>query len=213
MRLIILFASPALPAAGHGLGGDEARIAVASLQCLQRLAGTAVVASTVGVRGAGWECAHVNAHGQGSKCARGLALHVLAIVSRHPAVIAGGTAARARFKAGNILMPALDPTITNVHPCLQRHGSGIVAVSQIVGASGGAGRIFAALLSGHDHVAAEAARLLLRFFAPSAARAGAGPWPGGRMQATVRRGPAKRRVHGLRLTIPHRRGRGLPLPR
>lgn len=49
---------------------------------------------------------------------------------------------------------------------------------QIIGAAGGAGRIFAALLSGHDHVAAEAARLLLRFFAPSAARAGVGPWAG-----------------------------------
>lgn len=49
-------------------------------------------------------------------------------------------------------------------------------MAQIIGAAGGSGRIFAALLSGHDHVAAEAARLLLRFFAPQAARSGAGPW-------------------------------------
>ena len=49
---------------------------------------------------------------------------------------------------------------------------------QIIGAAGGAGRIFAALLSSHDHVAAEAARLLLRFFAPAAARTGVGPWAG-----------------------------------
>jgi DnaJ family protein C protein 13 len=61
-------------------------------------------------------------------------------------------------------------------------GGGVVGMAQIVGAAGGAGRVFAALMAGHDHVAAEAARLLLRFFAPSAARAGAGPWaapPGG----------------------------------
>lgn len=55
-------------------------------------------------------------------------------------------------------------------------GSAVMGMSQIIGAAGGAGRIFASLLSGSDHVAAEAARLLLRFFAPRAARAGAGPW-------------------------------------
>lgn len=98
------------PAAGHGLGSDEARLAVASLQCLQRLAGASVVASG-------------------------------------------------------------------------RAGSAVVGMSQIIGAAGGSGRIFASLMSGHDHVAAESARLLLRFFSPAAARAGAGPWtalpPGG----------------------------------
>jgi hypothetical protein len=44
-------ACPALPfsalQAGHGLGADEARLAVAALQCLQRLAGASVVASQV----------------------------------------------------------------------------------------------------------------------------------------------------------------------
>jgi DnaJ family protein C protein 13 len=36
--------------------------------------------------------------------------------------------------------------------------------------------MFAALQSGNDHIAFEAARLLLRLFAPAAARAGAVPW-------------------------------------
>ena len=37
-------------------------------------------------------------------------------------------------------------------------------------------RVFAALMSGHDHVAAEAARLLTRLWAPAAGRSGTGPW-------------------------------------
>lgn len=47
--------APAQPpaAAGHGLGEEEARLAVAALQCLQRLAGAAVVTSTVRRSGEG----------------------------------------------------------------------------------------------------------------------------------------------------------------
>lgn len=102
-----------------------------------------------------------------------------------------------------------------MHACIprvQRHGSGTVGMSQIVGAAGGAGRIFAALLSGHDHVAAEAARLLLRFFAPSAARAGASPWAGGlRGSKGSSHGPAPRgcvveqwtRIHDGQLGFPN----------
>lgn len=59
---------------------------------------------------------------------------------------------------------------------LQRLAGSVPVADRIVGSGGGAGRVFAALQSGHDHVAAEAARLLLRLFAPAAARAGAGPW-------------------------------------
>ena len=61
--------------------------------------------------------------------------------------------------------------------CLQRLASSPHIAMQIVGGSGGAGRIFSALLSRHDHVATEAARLLLRLFAPAAGRTGAPPRP------------------------------------
>lgn len=37
-------------------------------------------------------------------------------------------------------------------------------------------RIFAAMTCGHEHVAAEALRLLARLWAPAAARSGQGPW-------------------------------------
>jgi DnaJ family protein C protein 13 len=37
-------------------------------------------------------------------------------------------------------------------------------------------RIFAAVTCGHEHVAAEALRLLTRLWAPGSARSGAGPW-------------------------------------
>jgi DnaJ family protein C protein 13 len=62
--------------------------------------------------------------------------------------------------------------------CLQRLAAAPQVAMHIVGTSGGSGRIFAALLSRHDHVATEAARLLLRLFAPAAARSGAAPWGG-----------------------------------
>lgn len=41
---------------------------------------------------------------------------------------------------------------------------------------GALARVFAALESGHDQVAAEAARLLTRLWAPAAGRSGSGPW-------------------------------------
>jgi DnaJ family protein C protein 13 len=101
--LSLLAHLPRQQPSGPGLAQDEARLALAALQCLQRLTGATVAVS-------------------------------------------------------------------------QKGGSGVVGMSQIIGAAGGAGRIFAALTSGHDHVAAEAARLLLRFFSPAAASQGAGPW-------------------------------------
>jgi DnaJ family protein C protein 13 len=61
--------------------------------------------------------------------------------------------------------------------CLQRLSSSPFAATQIVGSSGGSGKVFAALLSGHDHVATEAARLLYRLFSPAAGRVGASPKP------------------------------------
>lgn len=50
--------------------------------------------------------------------------------------------------------------------------------SQIVGTAGGSGRIFSSLLSRHDHVAFEAARLLLRLFSPGAGRPVSPTWVG-----------------------------------
>ena len=44
------------------------------------------------------------------------------------------------------------------------------------GSAGSAARIFAALACGHEHVAAEAGRLLTRLWAPRAARRGAPTW-------------------------------------
>jgi hypothetical protein len=64
--------------------------------------------------------------------------------------------------------------------CLQRLASAPAIAAQIVGVAGGAGRIFVTLLSVHEHVALEAARLLVRLFAPAAARAGEVPWQMGR---------------------------------
>ncbi|GAB4814092.1 hypothetical protein N2152v2_001138 [Parachlorella kessleri] len=64
--------------------------------------------------------------------------------------------------------------------CLQRLAANLGAAGTIVGPAGGAGRIFASLQCGSDHVAFEAARLLTRLFAPAACRAGAGPWQLGR---------------------------------
>jgi DnaJ family protein C protein 13 len=61
--------------------------------------------------------------------------------------------------------------------CLQRVSSSPFVATQIVGSSGGSGKIFSALLSGHDHVATEAARLLYRLFSPAAGRVGSSPKP------------------------------------
>lgn len=55
-------------------------------------------------------------------------------------------------------------------------------------------RIFAAVACGHEHVAAEALRLLTRLWAPGCARSGAGPWvlprpaPGGGAAGQAGRG-------------------------
>ena len=45
-----------------------------------------------------------------------------------------------------------------------------------VSSAGAVVRIFAAMTCGHEHVAAEALRLLTRLLAPAAARSGQGPW-------------------------------------
>lgn len=42
--------------------------------------------------------------------------------------------------------------------------------------AGAVPRIFAAVACGHEHVAAEALRLLTRLWAPGSARSGQGPW-------------------------------------
>lgn len=156
-------AAAALPlrlAAGqHGLGMDEARLAIAALQCLQRLSGATVLASgrsgsaAVGMSQVGWFAV---GWGTGSRLCKRLKPH------RACGLVA------APWQAKPQGLPSLNiaPFPATPQP------------PQIIGAAGGAGRIFAALMSGHDHVAAEAARLLLRFFAPAAARAGMGPWAG-----------------------------------
>ncbi|KAK9809260.1 hypothetical protein WJX72_012293 [[Myrmecia] bisecta] len=66
--------------------------------------------------------------------------------------------------------------IVAVLQCLQRLASATAASSHMISTTSGGARIFAALTCGHDHVAAEAARLLTRLWAPAAARCGAGPW-------------------------------------
>ena len=158
--------APALAAAvtagGSGLGMDEARLAIAALQCLQRLAATTIVASQVIC-----PC---------SCCCR-CYCHALQCCPT--------------LSPSHACVPfCLPPSILHLPPtpplhARQKAGGGVVGVAAIIGAAGGSGRIFAALQSGHDHVAAEAARLLLRFFAPHAACSGAGPWAGASVQGAA----------------------------
>ena len=61
--------------------------------------------------------------------------------------------------------------------CLQRLVTSPLVATQLTGTSGGSGKIFAALLCGHEHIVFEAARLLLRLFAPTSGRTGSAPWP------------------------------------
>lgn len=60
--------------------------------------------------------------------------------------------------------------------CLQRISASPLISPILLNAPDGIARIFAALLCGNDHVAIEAARLLVRLFAPSPSRKGAAPW-------------------------------------
>ena len=60
--------------------------------------------------------------------------------------------------------------------CLQRLSASPVMTPMLLCAPDGIARVFSALLCGHDHVATEAARLLVRLWAPGAGRIGAGPW-------------------------------------
>ena len=55
--------------------------------------------------------------------------------------------------------PSTDTPYWQCHPC-----------------AGAVPRIFAAATCGHEHVAAEALRLLTRLWAPASARSGQGPW-------------------------------------
>ncbi len=87
---------------------------------------------------------------------------------QQPAAMAG-TSATLGIEESRLVILALQ--------CLQRVSSSPFVATQIVGSSGGSGKIFAALLSGHDHVATEAARLLFRLFSPAAGRVGASPKP------------------------------------
>eukprot|EP00210_Caulerpa_lentillifera_P007523 g7188.t1 len=65
--------------------------------------------------------------------------------------------------------------ITVLH-CLQRLSASPVITPMLMYTPDGIPRVFSALLCGHDHVATEAARFLVRLWAPSQARIGAGPW-------------------------------------
>ncbi|GMH45130.1 hypothetical protein BSKO_13087 [Bryopsis sp. KO-2023] len=60
--------------------------------------------------------------------------------------------------------------------CLQRLAASAQMVPSMLFSQDGIARIYNALMCGHDHVAAEAARLLVRMWAPAASRAGSGPW-------------------------------------
>ena len=155
----------------HGLGMDEARLAVAALQCLQRLSGATVLASgrsgsaAMGMSQVGWKPFWLVVVGPGLQ---GWLCQALRCNSRGQLVKHAQCRQYQMCTHGLCNCPLIGAPPSH---CCPQH-------LQIIGAAGGAGRIFAALLSGHDHVAAEAARLLLRFFAPAAARAGVGPWAG-----------------------------------
>jgi hypothetical protein len=60
------------------------------------------------------------------------------------------------------------------------NGAAVAGVS-----AGSTARLFAALTCGEDHVAAEGLRLLVRLWAPAAARIGRGPWQMGRGDAAL----------------------------
>ncbi len=64
--------------------------------------------------------------------------------------------------------------------CLQRLTSSRFASADMVISPSYAARVFSALTCGDDAVAAEAARLLTRLWAPAAGRVGRGPWQIGR---------------------------------
>lgn len=87
---------------------------------------------------------------------------------QQPAALAGSTATLSSEESRLVILGL---------QCLQRVSSSPFVATQIVGSSGGSGKIFSALLSGHDHVATEAARLLFRLFSPAAGRIGASPKP------------------------------------
>lgn len=87
--------------------------------------------------------------------------------------IGGGVAGVASLPA-----PTASRMLSALH-AIQRLASSPPLALRLVGPSGGAGRIFAALLSHNDHIATEAANLLYRLFAPPAARSGAPPFASG----------------------------------
>ncbi|GAX72903.1 hypothetical protein CEUSTIGMA_g358.t1 [Chlamydomonas eustigma] len=60
--------------------------------------------------------------------------------------------------------------------CLQRLSTWHDFAEALMASSGAIGRVFAAYCCGCDAVVCEAARLLLRFWAPAAARSGTAPW-------------------------------------
>ena len=62
-----------------------------------------------------------------------------------------------------------------------------------IGTAGSAARVFAALTCGHEHVAAEAGRLLTRLWAPRAGRRGAFTW-------TLTKGPRSQEEDGGQLS-------------
>lgn len=103
-----------LLAAGHGLGADEARLAVAALQCLQRLAGASVVAQTVGLLWDGLllqgpQCAAKQSLGQSPGCQseHGLvSTHAPASTSLNAAALVASP--QMRFMPGNLRGAALE---------------------------------------------------------------------------------------------------------
>ncbi|KAK9915634.1 hypothetical protein WJX75_001835 [Coccomyxa subellipsoidea] len=64
----------------------------------------------------------------------------------------------------------------NVLHCLQRLATSALIAAAIVQTPGAVVRVFAAMTCGHEHVAAEALRLLARLWSPASARSGQGPW-------------------------------------
>lgn len=83
---------------------------------------------------------------------------------------------RQRYQPGKPVSKEEAKIMVTALQALTRLASSPLVANQIVAAPGGCARVFVAMLSGHEHVAAEAARLLLRLFAPAAARIGAIPW-------------------------------------
>lgn len=86
------------------------------------------------------------------------------------------TAAQVRVTSDAVTSKMVCFQMITVLQCLQRLSASPVITPMLLCAPDGIARVFSALLCGHDHVATEAARLLVRLWAPGPGRFGAGPW-------------------------------------